>query len=82
VSNPSCNPAPLRGKLRQAYSTATPISGYFTDTRGAEWVNFWSILLALPWWGLLIIEGHLALFITCYVAQSEFSQLTVHNTSC
>ncbi|KAH9486666.1 MFS-type transporter ppzB [Psilocybe cubensis] len=52
---------------------SSPLAGYFTDKRGAEWVSILSILLALPWWGVIIIERSLALFIVCFAFQSFFT---------
>lgn len=46
--------------------SASPLAGYLTDKHGAEWVTILSILLALPWWFLIIIEYRLAFFIAAF----------------
>ncbi|KAJ7630469.1 MFS general substrate transporter [Roridomyces roridus] len=49
-----------------------PLSGWLSDTRGVEWLSVICILLSIPWWGIMIIQGHLALFIVAYALASFF----------
>ncbi|TFK26563.1 MFS general substrate transporter [Coprinopsis marcescibilis] len=45
---------------------SAPISGYITDKKGGEWVTLPSLLISIPWTGVLIIQGKLALFVVCF----------------
>ncbi|KAF8665112.1 hypothetical protein AX16_000579 [Volvariella volvacea WC 439] len=52
---------------------SSPITGYLSDKYGTEWITVASILLALPWWGLVIIEHSLALFIAAFALENFFT---------
>nr|GAT57538.1 predicted protein [Mycena chlorophos] len=45
---------------------SSPISGYYTDRFGVEWISFICFLLATPWWGVMIVQRSLAVFITAF----------------
>lgn len=49
------------------------ISGWLTDIVGSEWIVTFSILLALPWWGLVTLQRSLVLFGTAFSLQSFFT---------
>lgn len=53
---------------------ANPFSGWLCDKVGPGWVTILSIILALPWWGVEIIEGPVALFITAFALQSKLGR--------
>ena len=50
--------------------SAGPISGWWTDRWGAEWITFLSMVLAIPWIAVIIIDKSLALFIVGFALQS------------
>ncbi|PPQ67427.1 hypothetical protein CVT25_006006 [Psilocybe cyanescens] len=52
---------------------SSPLAGYFTDKHGAEWVTILSLMLALPWWGIIIIQSRLVLFIASFAIESFFT---------
>ncbi|TFY81606.1 hypothetical protein EWM64_g2406 [Hericium alpestre] len=52
---------------------STPLAGWLSDRWGSEWVILGCLLLALPWWGIVIIEGKLALFIVAFAIESFFT---------
>lgn len=60
---------------------ASPITGLLTDKFGAEWVTVCCLILALPWWGIAIIQHRLALFIVAYAVESE-SKISLCCSSC
>ncbi|KAJ7630470.1 MFS general substrate transporter, partial [Roridomyces roridus] len=49
-----------------------PLSGWLSDKRGVEWLSVICILLSIPWWGIMILQGRLALFIVAYALASFF----------
>ncbi|KAF9045166.1 MFS general substrate transporter [Panaeolus papilionaceus] len=51
---------------------SSPLGGHLADKRGVEWVTVFCLILAVPWWILLILEVHLALFIVSFAVQSFF----------
>ncbi|KAG6857631.1 hypothetical protein H0H87_010199 [Tephrocybe sp. NHM501043] len=51
---------------------SAPLTGWYTDKKGAEWVTFVSLALALPWGVVVIIEEALALFIVSYALEIFF----------
>lgn len=51
---------------------SSPIAGYFADRRGSEWITISCIVLTIPWWIVITIDGPLALFITAYALQNLF----------
>ncbi|KAL0950625.1 hypothetical protein HGRIS_007416 [Hohenbuehelia grisea] len=62
---------------------ASPVTGWATDKYGAEWVTLLCIVLSMPWWMLMIIQGKLAVFIVFFVFASKyFSTTTVALFSC
>lgn len=68
-----CEFYPLRLLLEshQIFPKASPITGFLTDKYGAEWVTVFCLLLALPWWGVVIIQQRLALFVVAFAVESE-----------
>ncbi|KJA29370.1 hypothetical protein HYPSUDRAFT_32786 [Hypholoma sublateritium FD-334 SS-4] len=52
---------------------SSPLSGYLTDKYGAEWTTVFGILLAIPWWVVIIIQTRLALFISAFAIQAFFT---------
>ncbi|KAF9454971.1 MFS general substrate transporter [Macrolepiota fuliginosa MF-IS2] len=52
---------------------SSPITGWFVDALGAEWVATASMLLAIPWWGVVTVQGSLALFGVSFALQSFFT---------
>ncbi|KAI0078476.1 MFS general substrate transporter [Panus rudis PR-1116 ss-1] len=51
---------------------SSPLTGWLSDRGGTEWITAASFFLSAPWWGVLIIEKSLALFIVALVFQSFF----------
>ncbi|KAH6917121.1 major facilitator superfamily domain-containing protein [Coprinopsis sp. MPI-PUGE-AT-0042] len=51
---------------------STPLAGYLTDTKGAEFIAPAFLLLAVPWAVVLLVESHLALFIVSFGVFSFF----------
>ncbi|KAL4265133.1 Major Facilitator Superfamily Vesicular Transporter [Pleurotus pulmonarius] len=49
---------------------SSPIAGYLSDKMGPEWVLPFALLLAIPWWLLLIIRKELGMFIAFFVFAS------------
>ncbi|TRM57206.1 major facilitator superfamily domain-containing protein [Schizophyllum amplum] len=60
----------LAGVIPTLFSS--PITGWYTDRKGAEWATSWSLLLAVPWWVVITIDGHIALFIVAYCFENLF----------
>ncbi|KAK0457110.1 MFS general substrate transporter [Desarmillaria tabescens] len=65
---------------------ASPLSGWFSDHQGASVVIIVALILAVPWYVVMIIDGHLALFITAFAcayffAAGVLSPLTVELAS-
>ncbi|KAL1732632.1 major facilitator superfamily domain-containing protein [Schizophyllum commune] len=60
----------LAGVIPTLFSS--PFTGWYTDYKGAEWAISWSLLLGLPWWAVITIDGHLALFIVAYCFENLF----------
>ncbi|KAH0590231.1 hypothetical protein J132_01681 [Termitomyces sp. J132] len=52
---------------------ATPLTGWYSDKKGPEWVAFACLLLALPWSVVLILRKSLALFVVAFVLQTFFA---------
>ncbi|KAF4623451.1 hypothetical protein D9613_002041 [Agrocybe pediades] len=52
---------------------SSPLTGYYTDKKGAEWVTILSLFFALPWWVIITIEHKLSLFIVVFGIQSFFT---------
>ncbi|KAJ7356818.1 MFS general substrate transporter [Mycena albidolilacea] len=51
---------------------SAPIAGWYSDTRGVEWLSVICIALALPWWVVMVVQRSLALFIVAYGLGSFF----------
>ncbi|KAJ7456492.1 MFS general substrate transporter [Mycena latifolia] len=51
---------------------SAPLAGWYTDRQGVEWLSAICLILALPWWVLMIVQKSLALFITVYGLGSFF----------
>ncbi|KAJ7748535.1 major facilitator superfamily domain-containing protein [Mycena maculata] len=45
---------------------SSPLSGWYADKRGVEWLSVICIALAIPWWVVMIVRRSLALFIVAY----------------
>ncbi|KAF5355684.1 hypothetical protein D9756_004003 [Leucocoprinus leucothites] len=52
---------------------SSPVTGWLTDKVGAEWVAATSIVLAIPWWGVITIDGPLALFGVAFALENFFT---------
>ena len=50
---------------------ATPLMGWCADRFGIEYVTVICLLLAVPWWIVLIIKGPVALFIVAFATESR-----------
>ncbi|TFK30700.1 MFS general substrate transporter [Coprinopsis marcescibilis] len=51
---------------------ATPLAGYLTDKKGAEFITAPFLFLGIPWAGILILQSHFPLFCTAYCILSFF----------
>ncbi|KAK0237153.1 major facilitator superfamily domain-containing protein [Armillaria nabsnona] len=65
---------------------ASPLSGWLADLRGASIVIIIALVFSVPWYVVMIIDGHLALFITAFAcayffASGVLSPLTVELAS-
>ncbi|KAK0494218.1 major facilitator superfamily domain-containing protein [Armillaria luteobubalina] len=65
---------------------ASPLSGWLADLQGPSIVIIISLILTVPWYVVMIIDGHLALFITAFAcayffASGVLSPLTVELAS-
>lgn len=61
--------------LKRWYLSATPLSGYLSDKRGTEWTTALCLLLSIPWFVVMILESHLALFIVAFGLASRYFRL-------
>lgn len=52
---------------------SSPLSGWFADKKGSEVVAFVCLILSLPWWVVVIIQGPLALFIVAFAVEIFFT---------
>lgn len=52
---------------------ASPLSGWFSDHQGPSVVILIALILAVPWYVVIIVDGHLALFITAYACAYFFA---------
>jgi hypothetical protein len=50
-----------------------PLTGYFADNYGAEWVAFLSLVLGIPWWGIITLKFRLPKFLAIFAMESEVS---------
>lgn len=55
---------------------ASFLTGWLTDILGAEWTTTFSMVLAIPWLGVLTINGSLALFAVAFAFESELARNT------
>ncbi|PBK69466.1 MFS general substrate transporter [Armillaria solidipes] len=65
---------------------ASPLSGWLADLRGPSIVIIIALVLSVPWYVVMIVDGHLALFITAFAcayffASGVLSPLTVELAS-
>ncbi|KAK0189482.1 MFS general substrate transporter [Armillaria mellea] len=51
----------------------SPLSGWLADIRGAAIVIIISLILSVPWYVVIIIDGHLALFVTAFACAYLFA---------
>jgi len=51
---------------------SSPLSGWISDRFGVEWITALSILLAIPWYLILIIKSHLAIFLVALAMTNFF----------
>ncbi|EMD41423.1 hypothetical protein CERSUDRAFT_128182, partial [Gelatoporia subvermispora B] len=56
---------------------SSALAGWWTDRNGTAVISVICLLLSLPWWGLLILQTSLALFIVAFALQSFFISGTV-----
>ncbi|KAJ7596783.1 major facilitator superfamily domain-containing protein [Mycena floridula] len=49
-----------------------PLSGFYCDRFGPEWITVVCLLASMPWFGVAAIEGPLTLFIVSFALQSFF----------
>ncbi|KAF8912925.1 major facilitator superfamily domain-containing protein [Gymnopilus junonius] len=56
---------------------SSPLAGYLADRRGTEWITVSALLLALPWWIIITIQGPLALFISAFAIESFFTSAII-----
>ena len=52
-----------------------PLTGHLADKNGAEWVIFLTLLLSIPWWGVITLRGNLIQFLVIYAFEGEVSPL-------
>ncbi|GLB36542.1 putative MFS general substrate transporter [Lyophyllum shimeji] len=52
---------------------SSPLAGWLTDKKGAEVVSFVCLVLSIPWWVVVIIQGPLALFIVALAVEIFFT---------
>ena len=60
--------------------SAGPLSGWWTDRWGSEWILLACIALTIPWILVTIIERWLALFIVAFALESWSNMSTTHMT--
>ena len=53
---------------------ASPLTGWYADRSGTEWVTFLCLLLAVPWWVVMTLQSSLPLFLVAFVIESTFRQ--------
>ncbi|KAI0318746.1 major facilitator superfamily domain-containing protein [Amylostereum chailletii] len=56
---------------------SSPAAGWWADHKGTEWITLFSLILALPWWCLLIVEKQLALFVAAFAMENLFTAALV-----
>ena len=49
---------------------ASPLAGWLSDRGGTSWIAVSCLLLAVPWWAVLVVQKSLALFIVAIAIQS------------
>jgi len=54
-----------------------PLAGYIADNKGTEWVSFLSLLLGIPWWGVITMKSSLAQFLVVFAFESESFSLAI-----
>ncbi|KAF5337175.1 hypothetical protein D9611_003430 [Ephemerocybe angulata] len=52
---------------------SSPLTGWISDKRGTEWVTMLSLILGVPWYAVMTVEGRLGLFIAAFGLSSFFS---------
>ncbi|KAG6891111.1 hypothetical protein C0995_014201 [Termitomyces sp. Mi166 len=52
---------------------STPLTGWYSDKKGPEWVAFACLILALPWSVVVILRKSLALFIVAFALETFFA---------
>lgn len=53
------------------WAAAGILSGWLGDKYGPAWIGCATILLSLPWYGLVAIEGSLAMFLTFFALEGK-----------
>ncbi|OCH84423.1 MFS general substrate transporter [Obba rivulosa] len=56
---------------------SSALAGWWTDRKGTAVISVVCLILSLPWWGLLILQRSLALFVVAFALQSFFISGTV-----
>ncbi|KIM84636.1 hypothetical protein PILCRDRAFT_6257 [Piloderma croceum F 1598] len=51
---------------------SSPLTGWLAD-KGAEWPTLLCLLLAIPWWIVIILQPSLSLFIVAFVIENFFT---------
>ncbi|TDL24263.1 MFS general substrate transporter [Rickenella mellea] len=51
---------------------SSPLTGWYIDRHGTAWMTPLSLLLSLPWWLVLIVRWHVALFIASFAVANFF----------
>ena len=68
-----CEPrifSPLQRTLTMRVA-AGALSGWLGDRYGSSWVGCTALFLSLPWFGLITIDGPLAIFLTFFALEGE-----------
>ncbi|KAI0063212.1 MFS general substrate transporter [Artomyces pyxidatus] len=51
---------------------SSPFAGWWADHKGPEWITVGCLVLSVPWFGIVIIQKQLALFITAFALEYFF----------
>ncbi|KAI0047648.1 MFS general substrate transporter [Auriscalpium vulgare] len=52
---------------------SSPLSGWWADHKGTEWITFLALAFAAPWWAMVTVEAHVALFIMSFALENFFT---------
>lgn len=62
---------PSGSETIHATRIASPLTGWYADRSGTAWVCFGCVLIALPWWVVMIVQRSLAFFIVTFAIQCK-----------